>query len=327
MFAKNLLFILFALITTNSWCQTEYTGKTRQDSINALMSVIKSMDTYVQPDSNDAGWQYYTFLFLNELSSDEDWIKYSTAQNPCLRIYSYAALVSRNYKGINALHKKLLLDKASLSTNKKLSIATTTVSSVIKTQKIEQLFASKRGKEIMAEFDEDKKLKEYSFRLVVGWRDDHHLKTRKDTINAIKDVMRERKTAESSGVGFMGTPSMQYYRFYFLTTICTTNDWLEMINDSSACVRYYSYQALKCKGYEKLDSIKNALKNDTTRIGYMETCVYGVTSVAGSLEKSAIWIACTADDFFKLVGENSFYQTVFFDALFSNDFKGYNMMR
>lgn len=320
MFLKNCLLVILLMSGLKAFCKDGQQVKTRQDSINALLAAIQHNNTVTRPYIGKRilpSDKYYCFWFLEKMSTEKELIKYATGENASLRVFSLASLKYHDNKKYNDLRKSLLLDTGKILVAMQDTVLSTTVAKYIKTKDFDSIHFYRDSILYTVALNENAEDRQAYFRLLVSWPDFNY-QTRSDTINAIKKAMRERRSIEAAGIGFLGMPSKQYHRYYFLKTICTTQEWLEMVNDSSACIRLYSYYALKCKGYNQLDSIKHKLSSDTTVLHYQETCVTRGTTVARAVNEKVVRMGCENHDFISLADKSVYLKSFLFQALLSD---------
>lgn len=95
---------------------------------------------------------------------------------------------------------------------------------------------------------------------------DYSAKTRVDTIELVKQLIRSNKHITSRSIGYNGEPSRQYYRFLLLLNSFNNPDHLKLTNDSSACLRFYANGCLLHNRCNNIKEIETLIKKDTTLI-------------------------------------------------------------
>lgn len=321
MFLKNCQLALFTLFAVIAQCQNNYTSRTRQDSVNALLVAIKLDNTIAQPNQIKTLRvlrQYHRFWFLDKLTTDEELATYATGNNACLRVYSLAALAYRNSRHYRGTKKTLSIDTGQVMISSGDFFSITTVSSFIKTNSFINL-SSHRDTTYMTQSLDYKDYRDACFRILVGWQDDI-LKTRQDSINVLLTAIRKYNIFEPSWRGIAGTPSQQYYTFRFLEKLSTDAELLALTNDSIPCLRVYGYIALSARHYKQLGVIRNALLSDTSALSETRGCVTSATTVSALIKMGNIESAFLDDEkdgYWRQLNIDLPYQAVYFKELIS----------
>jgi hypothetical protein len=109
-----------------------------------------------------------------------------------------------------------------------------------------------------------------------------------DSIELVKTLIRKNGSVTSYGTGIGGTISNQFQRFLYLLNYLNTEEFLELTNDTSACLRIYAYAGLTHSRYKKIALVKTQFQTDSTLVPYMTGCLGGnvrVSSIIPNLKQ------------------------------------------
>lgn len=115
------------------------------------------------------------------------------------------------------------------------------------------------------------------------------LKTKEDTLQLLIQKITDEGGLSSPFVGPVGKPAMQYKIFIYLLYVANNDDLVKIINDNVGSIRLYAFMGLLYKKYDRLSEIKELLKNDTTKIGTLATCVVSSSTIKNELESISNW--------------------------------------
>ncbi|RYZ25884.1 MAG: hypothetical protein EOO10_17070 [Chitinophagaceae bacterium] len=114
-------------------------------------------------------------------------------------------------------------------------------------------------------------------------------KSRLDSLQKLKTVLRERNVVSSPLVGYAGGNSPYWHSFAFLTLLSNQAELLEMTHDKSPAVRLYGYIGLLHKKYVDTASVRKRLSSDTAQVVSFVSCVVDEITVAQGLEEIYNW--------------------------------------
>ena len=106
------------------------------------------------------------------------------------------------------------------------------------------------------------------------------LASRSDSIEFVKTKLRESGQVTSYSTGIKAKVSLQYQRFIYLVGTLSDSELLELVSDSSACVRIYGYAGITHRKHAATGKIGEILKKDRTKVRFMFGCVAGTNTVA-----------------------------------------------
>ena len=102
-------------------------------------------------------------------------------------------------------------------------------------------------------------------------------------------MLRKKGRVESFYMGAQLNSSKQCVGFLFILKRSTDSEIEALLNDSSACLRLYTYSYLRSIEYPGLRKTKLALQKDSSRIFFISGCAGGNTQVRYVLKRLQSW--------------------------------------
>jgi hypothetical protein len=115
------------------------------------------------------------------------------------------------------------------------------------------------------------------------------LATRIDSIEAIKQSMRNNSLVSTAYIGLSFKVSFQYSRFLFLLHYLDENDFYELSNDSNPSVRVYSYMALLYLNSNRAKSVRKRLIHDYSETDIQHGCISDRWLVSKVVREIKLW--------------------------------------
>ena len=118
---------------------------------------------------------------------------------------------------------------------------------------------------------------------------DNPQKSISDSIDIVKTLMRKDGSVTSYATGIGGEQSKQFQRFVYLVNHLNSDEFLELANDTSTCLKIYAYAGLTYNRYKKIASLKTQFQNDSTLIPYMAGCLGGNVKASAIISNLKQW--------------------------------------
>jgi hypothetical protein len=150
--------------------------------------------------------------------------------------------------------------------------------------------------------------------------------THVDSIEVLKCILRKDNIVSTQTGGNWLSLIKPWHSFVLLLKLANTENLLQLVGDTSPCIRLYGYIGLVHNKYSSIADIRAKLERDTGKLTSISECLVSETTVGKGIHSIQMWyqetsVTSTLALFRK---DPSYFEQVFSDVVNNRRIKSYD---